>query len=92
MSAELNPNGKGALLKAREIKLIRAENGWLVKDANKGADLTFNPQTFFCFESTASLAKHLAAMVGETKWTVCEPSRDSSGKFAKALPEERSDT
>lgn len=75
----INPNGVGAFLKASRIVLIRAVNGWLVTTERGG--LVDPDKPFFCFESTASLAHHLKAMVGETKWIVSEPARDEKGKF-----------
>lgn len=85
MSNHLNLKGAGALLTAHEIRLIRATNGWLVSEGPRlGPPDTDKP--FFCFQSTAELTKHLAAMIGESKWTVCEQPRDGKGKFISPEP------
>lgn len=87
MNTPLNPNGVGALLHAKKIILHRAVNGWMVTGEENAFQLMDKP--FFCFESTVSLAHHLKAMLGETKWIVSEsPLRDDKGKFqSKALKE-----
>lgn len=82
----LNPNGVGALLHARKVMLYRAVNGWLV--SGEDSDFHTISKPFFCFESTASLAHHLKAMLGETKWIVSEPARDEKGKFQPKVPKE----
>lgn len=82
----LNPNGVGALLHAKKVILHRAVNGWMVTAEDNAYDITKNP--FFCFESTSSLAYHLKAMLGETKWIVSEPARDEKGKFQPKAPKE----
>lgn len=82
----LNPNGVGAFLNATEIRLIRAVNGWLVS-AKGGSSFVDLDKPIFVFESTASLAKHLLAMVGESKWTLLEQPRNEKGKFAAKNPE-----
>lgn len=79
MSTSTNPNGVGALLKAHRVVLIRAVNGWMVTTERGG--LVDPDKTFFCFESTRSLAHHLVAMLGETKWIVAEQPRHDKGKF-----------
>lgn len=81
-----SPNINGQLSQAREIKLIRAENGWLVtRRVDSNFHVAENP--FFVFESTESLAENLVKLVGGSKWAVTavmpKPVRDEKGKFVK---------
>ncbi len=84
MNKPLNPNGVGALLTAKKIILHRAVNGWMVTGEDNQFEILDRP--FFCFESTASLAKHLTVMLGESKWAVCEQPRDTKGHFVPQKP------
>lgn len=71
------------LHKARQIILTRCDGGWIVRDESESG--MSSKQPLFCFESTASLAKHLVALLRETKWTVQELviPRRPDGKFTK---------
>lgn len=83
MSA-LNPNGVGALLTAPQILLIRCVNGWMVRDNRH--NIFDKDVPHFVFESTASLARQLEAMIGKSEWIISTPPRDENGKFVAQKP------